>query len=472
MLLKPDIILKQIKDFGEKSNTVPYLVGGYLRDKFLRRRNHDVDIMLETDALQFARGFAKEYGYPSPIFYGKFGTAMIEIGKNKIEFATARKESYEKNSRKPCVKRASVLEDLSRRDFTINAMALNLLNDELIDPFGGKKDIKLKIIKTPVDPDKTFYDDPLRILRGIRFATALNFEIEEKTKMAMAGNARRLQIVSEERIADEIMKMIMARYPSKGFYLLEEIGILNLILPEVAALKEKRTDHPCKELFEHTLQVLDNTAALTKNSTLRIAALLHDIGKPRTLKVENGKVSFHRHELVGANMSVKVCKKLKISQKETEIIEHLIRYHLRPHLLAKENPTDNALARFIREVGTNMKGLFIIAQSDITSKNEKKVKQAREKIVYLYERIKNLNRKMKLAKFKLAITGFDIMDILKLKPGKEVGYIKKQLEEMVLSGILQNKKTELKKYLKKADAIILMRGKNEKSRSSVGTMEN
>jgi len=472
MLLKPDIILKQIRDFGEKSNTVPYLVGGYLRDKFLRRRNHDVDIMLETDALQFARGFAKEYGYPSPIFYGKFGTAMIEIGKNKIEFATARKESYEKNSRKPCVKRASVLEDLSRRDFTINAMALNLLNDELIDPFGGKKDIKLKIIKTPVDPDKTFYDDPLRILRGIRFATALNFEIEEKTKMAMAGNARRLQIVSEERIADEIMKMIMARYPSKGFYLLEEIGILNLILPEVAALKEKRTDHPCKELFEHTLQVLDNTAALTKNSTLRIAALLHDIGKPRTLKVENGKVSFHRHELVGANMSVKVCKKLKISQKETEIIEHLIRYHLRPHLLAKENPTDNALARFIREVGTNMKGLFIIAQSDITSKNEKKVKQAREKIVYLYERIKNLNRKMKLAKFKLAITGFDIMDILKLKPGKEVGYIKKQLEEMVLSGILQNKKTELKKYLKKADAIILMRGKNEKSRSSVGTMEN
>ncbi len=472
MLLKPDIILKQIKDFGEKSNTVPYLVGGYLRDKFLRRRNHDVDIMLETDALQFARGFAKEYGYPSPIFYGKFGTAMIEIGKNKIEFATARKESYEKNSRKPCVKRASVLEDLSRRDFTINAMALNLLNDELIDPFGGKKDIKLKIIRTPVDPDKTFYDDPLRILRGIRFATALNFEIEEKTKMAMAGNARRLQIVSEERIADEIMKMIMARYPSKGFYLLEEIGILNLILPEVAALKEKRTDHPCKELFEHTLQVLDNTAALTKNSTLRIAALLHDIGKPRTLKVENGKVSFHRHELVGANMSVKVCKKLKISQKETEIIEHLIRYHLRPHLLAKENPTDNALARFIREVGTNMKGLFIIAQSDITSKNEKKVKQAREKIVYLYERIKNLNRKMKLAKFKLAITGFDIMDILKLKPGKEVGYIKKQLEEMVLSGILQNKKTELKKYLKKADAIILMRGKNEKSRSSVGTMEN
>ncbi|MCM8825874.1 MAG: HD domain-containing protein, partial [Candidatus Omnitrophica bacterium] len=191
----------------------------------------------------------------------------------------------------------------------------------------------------------------------------------------------------------------------------------------------------------------------------RIAALLHDIGKPKTLKVENGKVSFHRHEIVGANMSIKACERLKVSQKDAEKVTSLIRYHLRPHLLAKENPTDNALARFIREVGTNLKALFIIAQSDITSKNEKKVKQAREKIIALYERIKDLNRKMKLAKFKLAITGFDIMEILGIEPGKKVGIIKKHLEELVLSGIIQNKKTELKKYIKEKGNKILAREK-------------
>ncbi|MCM8763885.1 MAG: CCA tRNA nucleotidyltransferase [Candidatus Omnitrophica bacterium] len=462
MDLRPEIILEQIRRFGEISGTVPYLVGGYLRDKFLKRRNHDIDIMVEDDALKFAREFAKKFGYPSPIFYGKFGTAMLEIGKNKIEFATARRESYEKNSRKPHIKSASVLEDLSRRDFTINAMALNLLNKELIDPFSGKKDIKLKIIRTPVDPDKTFYDDPLRILRGIRFATLLNFGIDESTKRAMEKNVSRLQIVSQERIADEIMKIIMSKMPSKGFYLLLETSVLNFILPEVAALKEKRTNHPCKELFEHTLAVLDNTASLTKDPVIRIAALLHDIGKPKTLRVDNGKVSFHRHEIVGANLSKKVCERLKVSQKEAETVAILIRYHLRPHLLAKENPTDNALARFIREVGTNLKPLFIIAQSDITSKNEKKVKQAREKIVLLYERIKNLNKKMKLAKFRLAITGFDIMNILGIGQGKQVGIIKKNLEEMVLSGIIPNKKTKLKKYLKEKGIKILAEEKNEK----------
>ncbi|MCM8817211.1 MAG: CCA tRNA nucleotidyltransferase, partial [Candidatus Omnitrophica bacterium] len=373
MRLKTEVILKQIKEYGEKRKIVPYLVGGYLRDKFLRRRNHDIDIMVEADALDFASGFAKEFKYPSPVFYGRFGTAMIELGKNKIEFATARKESYNENSRKPYVKPSTVFEDLARRDFTINAIAMNLLNEEIIDPFDGRKDIKLKIIRTPVDPEKTFYDDPLRILRGIRFATTLSFYIEDNTKKAMKRNIGRLHIVSQERIADEIMKIIMARVPSRGFYLLEEIGALNMILPEVAKLREKKPEHPCKELFDHTLQVLDNTARLTKQPTVRLAALLHDIGKPKTFRFVNGKVSFHRHEIVGANMSIRVCERLKISQKDTETVQLLIKYHLRPHLLAKENPTDSALARFIREIGRNMKNLFIIAQADITSKNEKKV---------------------------------------------------------------------------------------------------
>ncbi|MGB9642157.1 MAG: CCA tRNA nucleotidyltransferase [Candidatus Ratteibacteria bacterium] len=474
MTVSPELIIDQIKNLGIKSGITPYLVGGYLRDKFLRRKSQDIDIMVETDALEFARLFAKTYGYPSPIFYGRFGTAMIEINKNKIEFATARKESYEANSRKPHVKPATVIEDLARRDFTVNAIALNLLTGQILDPFAGKKDIREKIIRTPVDPDKTFYDDPLRILRGIRFATTLNFNIEENTKRAMTNNRKRLLIVSQERIADEIMKMISARKPSKGFFLMDEIGILELILPEVAALKEKRTNHPCKELFEHTLQVLDNTASMTKSPIFRLAALLHDIGKPKTLRVENGKVSFHRHEIVGAKMSIKVCEKLKVSQKDAETIGLLIRHHLRPHLLAKENPTDNALTRFIREIGVNMKGLFIIARADITSKNEKKVHQGREKILALYERIKQVSKKMRLAKFKLAIDGFDIMEILNIKPGRQVGIIKKNLEELVLSGKIENKKKMLKEYLKKAGPDIL-EGVNDEKRNNeypLGAMEN
>lgn len=470
--LKTEAILDQIRYYGKKKNIVPYLVGGYLRDKFLRRRSHDIDIMVETNALSFACGFAKEFRYPSPVFYGRFGTAMIELGKNKIEFATARKESYDENSRKPHVKPATVFEDLARRDFTINALAINLLTKEIIDPFGGKKDIKLKIIRTPIDPEKTFYDDPLRILRGIRFATTLDFEIEQNTKKAMKTNVNRLQIISQERIADEIIKIIMAKIPSRGFYLLEETGALNLILPEIANLREKKMKHPCKELFDHTMQVLNNTACLTKNHIIRLVALLHDIGKPKTLKVDDGKVSFHRHEIVGANMSIKICERLKISQKDAEIVRILIKYHLRPHLLAKENPTDNALARFIREIGSNMNALFIIAQADITSKNEKKVKQAREKILNLYERIRFLNKKMKLAKFKLAISGFDIMEIIGINPGKEVGIIKKKLEEMVLSGAIQNKKKELKKYLRGVRIENLIGDKNEQDGYSVGTMEN
>ncbi len=475
MTVKPEILVEQIKEFGKLHRITPYLVGGFLRDKFLRRRNHDIDIMVEKDALEFAGNFAKAYGYPSPVFYGRFGTAMIEVGKNKIEFATARKESYDENSRKPYVKPATVLEDLARRDFTVNAMALNLTTGQFIDPFGGKKDIRSRIIRTPVEPDRTFYDDPLRILRGIRFAAVLNFTIEPDTKRAMKKNAGRLLIVSQERIADEIIKIISARKPSTGFFLLYETGVLEIVLPEVAALKEKRTDHPCKELFEHTLQVLDNTAELTRSPALRISALLHDIGKPKTLRVENGKVSFHRHEMVGERMSLRICERLKISQTDAEMIGRIIRYHLRPHLLAKENPTDNALARFIREIGPDMKGLFIIAQADITSKNEKKVKQAKENILKLYERIKTLNRKMRLAKFKLAINGFDIMNILKIQPGKDVGNVKKKLEEMVLNGELENKKTVLRTYLQKNHMQFVSgenRNESTHNESTVGTMEN
>lgn len=461
--ITPEEIIEKIREFALKKNLQIYLVGGYIRDKILKKKSKDIDFLMEEDALQIAREFSETFNFPQPIFYGRFGTAMIEVNGVKLEFATARKESYPENSRKPFVEKSTIYEDLKRRDFTINTIAQNLITGEILDPFDGRTDIKRKIIKTPVDPDKTFYDDPLRILRGIRFATKLKFKIEENTLIGMRKNRERIKIVSEERIADEIIKILESSTPSTGFKLMDEIGLLEIILPEVANLKEKKTDHPCKDLFPHTLKTLDNTSKLTKNVYIRLSALLHDIGKPYTLKIENGKVSFHRHEFVGEKMSYKICSRLKIGEENAKFIGRLVRFHLRPHLLAKENPTDTALRRFIREVGKDMKPLFILAKSDLTSRNPKKVKEALERIEKLEERIKEINRKDKLSSFKLAVNGFDIMEILKIPSGKKVGVIKEHLENLVIDNKLPNKKRILRKYiLENAEKLIEMDEKDEK----------
>ncbi|MCM8817962.1 MAG: CCA tRNA nucleotidyltransferase [Candidatus Omnitrophica bacterium] len=443
----PEEIIEKMKDFALRKNIQVYLVGGYIRDKIMKKKNKDIDFVMEEDALEIAEEFSKMFNLPQPIFYGRFGTAMIEIEDIKLEFATARKESYPKNSRKPFVEKTTIYQDLERRDFTINSIAQNLITGEILDPFDGQGDIKRKLIKTPIDPDKTFYDDPLRILRGIRFATKFKFKIEENTLIGMKKNKDRIKIVSEERIADEIIKILECSTPSIGFEVMDEIELLDIILPEIANLKEKRTHHPCKELFPHTMKTLDNCAKMTKNVYIRLACLLHDIGKPYTLKIENGKVSFHRHEFVGEKMSYNVCRRLKISEENARFIGKLIRFHLRPHLLAKENPSDSALRRFIREVGKDMKALFILAKSDLTSRNPKKIKDALERLNKLEDRIKEINRKDKLSSFKLAINGFDIMEILKIPSGKKVGIIKDYLENLVIDNQLQNKKRILKKYL-------------------------
>jgi len=446
--MSPLDILEKLREFSKRKGVITYLVGGYIRDRLLRRKSSDIDIVMEADALTFAKEFALQYHLPMPVFYGRFGTAMIEISGVKIEFATARKESYPDNSRKPDVEKATIEEDCARRDFTINAIAQNLITGEIIDFFNGRQDIKKKIIRTPVSPDKTFYDDPLRILRGIRFATRLKFEIEKETLEGMKKNVSRLSIVSIERISEELLKTLEAREPSRGFYLMDEGGILDVVLPEVSALKEKRTDHPCKELFPHTLKVLDNISVHTKDVYLRMAALLHDIGKPLTLQVVDGKVSFHRHEFVGQKMAYKICRRLNIPEEKNRFIGRMIRYHLRPHLLAKENPTDNALRRFIREMGKDIKPLFTLAKADLTSHNPARVKNALEKLTALENRIKEINKKDKISSFKLAIDGYAIMEILGIPEGKKVGEIKKNLEDMVLDGTLKNRKRDLKRYLK------------------------
>lgn len=461
--ITPDEILNKLKDFSKRRDITIYLVGGHIRDKLLRRKSNDIDIVMESDALAFAKQFAAKYNFPTPVFYGRFGTAMIEVSGIKIEFATARKESYPENSRNPYVQNATIEEDCARRDFTINAIAQNLSTGEIIDFFNGREDIKKKIIRTPVSPDKTFYDDPLRILRGIRFATRLRFEIEKETLEGMKKNVNRLSIVSIERISDEILRTLEAKKPSKGFYLMDEVGALDIILPEVALLKEKRTEHPCKDLFMHTLTVLDNVSAHTNNIYLKMAALLHDIGKPATLQVINKKVSFHRHEFVGQRMAYRVCKRLNIAEDKGKFIGRMIRFHLRPHLLAKEDPSDNALRRFIREMGKDIRPLFALAKADLTSSNPIRVKRARERLILLEERVKEINKKDKLSSFKLAIDGYAIMELFGISQGREVGKIKQNIESLILDGVVRNRKRDLIKYIKEnKDSLLTSVSEREK----------
>jgi len=443
----PDDVLKRIRDFARKKRKPVFLVGGYIRDRILKKKSTDIDIVMESDALSFAKEFAEENRLPPPVFYGRFGTAMLEIDGIKVEFATARKESYPEESRKPFVERATILEDCLRRDFTINAIVENLLTGEVLDFFSGRKDIGERILRTPAAPLKTFYDDPLRILRGIRFASRLKFDIDGETREGMKQNVFRLKIVSCERITEEILKILELYVPSKGFYLMDDIGVLDILLPEVAALKNQAAEN-CKELFPHTLKVMDNASRHTKNVYLKLAALLHDIGKPSTFREEKGKVSFHRHEFVGERMAYRICKRLRISEEKTRFICFLVRYHLRPHLLAKEEPTDSALRRFIRETGKNMKPLFVLARADITSSNEMRIARAVEQLNLLQERTEELNRKDRLTTFKLAVDGHGIMDMLGLQTGRKVGAAKDYLENMVMDGCMENKKRVLTKYIK------------------------
>jgi len=442
-------IISKITKVAHQGKISAYLVGGYLRDRILRRACHDIDIVVEGDALFLAKKIAQSLKIPPPITYQRFGTAMLRIGKTTVELATARKESYSRDSRKPMVSPATLSEDLLRRDFTINCLAQRLGKKEIIDPFGGKADIKTKIIRTPTTPAKTFYDDPLRMLRAVRFATKLKFRIESKTKEAIIENRERLKIVSSERIAEELLLMLDAKAPARGIKLLKELKLLNLVLPEIAALKDVN-DLQCKNLFTHTLTVLDNMAKVKKDRILRLAALFHDIGKPKTAKYIPGKGwTFHGHPYLGAKMMRPVGLRLKLSSSDTKRISKLIAYHLQPHWLAKKNVTERAIFRFLVEIGKDWQGLLLLAKADITSKNKRKVEEGQSRLRELEQRTREINRRRRAAKFKLALDGHQIMEILGIKPGPAVGRTKKELEKAVAEEKVKNNKRDLKKYLKK-----------------------
>ena len=374
-------IVGQTADFHEVE---VFVIGGWVRDIFLNRASDDIDFAVHGSGIELAKNVSKKFKGSKFSFFKNFGTAMVSAkidGKEyKLEFVGTRKESYRRNSRKPIVEDGSIADDQNRRDFTINALAINLNSNhfgELIDPFNGIKDIENKIIRTPLEPAITFSDDPLRMVRAIRFACQLNFEIEENTFEALKSQNSRIEIVSQERITDEINKILMSKKPSKGFILLEKSGILKKILPELTELKGVETigKDSHKDNFYHTLQVVDNISEHTENLWLRWAALLHDIAKPATKKyIKKVGWTFHGHEFFGAKMVPKIFLKMKLpSHEEMHYVEKLVNLHLRPISLVEDKVTDSAVRRLLFEAGNDIDDLMTLCHADITSKNEKKV---------------------------------------------------------------------------------------------------
>ncbi len=461
-------LLSKIARAAENMGIEAYLVGGFVRDKFLNRETKDADFVCVGDAIELAKEVARQFNpVPKVDFFKTFGTAHIKInsGRNNyssnpspgfdetgntglgydLEFVGARKESYHADSRKPDVEPGTIEDDQNRRDFTINTLAISLNKKDygkLVDPFGGIEDLENKIIKTPLDPDITFSDDPLRMMRAIRFATQLNFHIDEKTWDGIKKNAKRISIISQERITDELNKIILAAKPSIGFDLLYKSGLLQLIFPPMVALAgaEYKDGHGHKDNFYHTLQVLDNISLHTDNLWLRWSAILHDIAKPVTKKFEKGHGwTFHGHEAVGGRMVPKIFAKLKLPQHENmRLVKKLVELHLRPISVTKENITDSAIRRLLFDAGEDFDSLMMLCEADITSKNKQKVKRFLENFQFVRERCKEVEEKDHIRNWQPPISGELIMETFGLSPSKPVGIIKDSLKDAILDGLIPN----------------------------------
>jgi len=464
--------IQKISALARNENIPAYIVGGCIRDKILGIDKSDIDISVIGDAIEFGKKTAALFDKTIDAVYDKFGTALLIVQSpagesTKIEFASARKESYRKNSRKPDVEYSDLKDDLSRRDFTVNAFAVSLNDDknEIIDYFNGLEDIKEKVLRTPLDPKKTFGDDPLRIMRACRFASQLEFSIAPETFEAMKEMRNRLKltageptVVSQERITDEFMKILASDKPSIGLKLLFNSGILEIIFPEIHALEgvDQRKDYHHKDVFYHTLQVLDNIASRSNNLWLRFAALMHDIAKPLTKKfVEGTGWTFHGHEELGARCQKRIFQRMKLPFDRLPYLEKLVRLHLRPIALAEENVTDSAIRRLIFEAGDDIEDLLTLCRSDITSKDPGKVNKFLSNFDKVEKRIAEVEERDKIRNFQSPVRGEEIMKICGLQPSREVGMIKKKIEDAILDGIIPNEYEAAKNYLYKIKDEIL-----------------
>jgi poly(A) polymerase len=448
-------IFRKISECADKLNLPCFVIGGFVRDLILQRESNDIDVVVLGSGIEMATELKNTLGKGTYLsVFKNFGTAQIKHKDIEIEFVGARKESYRRESRKPIVEDGTLEDDQNRRDFTINAMAICLNKDrfgELVDPFNGVRDIELKIIRTPLDPDITFSDDPLRMLRCIRFATRFKFSIEQRTFEALGTNKERISIISQERITEELNKILLTEKPSIGFMLLDKCGLLDIILPEVAALKGVETINgkAHKDVFYHTLQVLDSVAQKSDNLWLRWAALLHDIGKPATKKFdENIGWTFYNHNYIGEKITTKIFKRLKLPlSEELRFVQKIVNLHMRPIALVEDEITDSAVRRLLFEAGDDIDDLMMLCEADITSKNEEKVKRYTQNLHIVRQKLKDIEEKDHVRNFQPPISGEEIMSTFGLTPCAKVGEIKNAIKNAILDGVIPNDYDAAYKYM-------------------------
>ena len=448
-------IFHQISETADELGLECYVVGGYVRDLFLERPSKDIDVVVVGSGIAIAEALGKRLGRGAHVaVFRNFGTAQVKYHDLEVEFVGARKESYSHDSRKPIVENGTLEDDQKRRDFTINALAVCLNKErfgELIDPFDGILDMEDRLIRTPLDPDITFSDDPLRMMRCVRFATQLNFYIDDETFQALCTNKERIKIISGERIADEWNKIMMTPTPSKGFVELSRCGLLSLICPELAALEgvEIVNGKAHKDNFYHTLEVLDNICSKTDNLWLRWAALLHDIGKPKTKRFEHPiGWTFHNHNFIGEKMVPEMFRKMKLPMNEKmKYVQKLVGLHMRPIVIADEEVTDSAIRRLLFEAGDDIEDLMTLCEADITTKSSQRKKRFLDNFKLVRRKLVDLEERDRIRNFQPPITGQEIMEIFDLQPCCEVGSLKSSIKDAILDGIIPNERAAAYQYM-------------------------